>query len=85
MRLILAVLCAAVLCAGAEPLLLQKPTLNQTHIVFVYAGDLWSVPRDGGDAVRITSGAVSSTPGILPIIAISPIRQGLPSAAAMRS
>jgi tricorn protease len=61
MRLILAVLCAATLCAGAEPLLLQKPTLNKTHIVFVYAGDLWSVSRDGGDAVRITSGAGNET------------------------
>jgi tricorn protease len=60
-RLIIAVLFAASLCAGAEPLLLQKPTINKTHIVFVYAGDLWSVPRDGGEAVRITSGAGSET------------------------
>ena len=60
MRLILAVLASAAICA-AEPLLLQKPTLSRTHIVFVYAGDLWSVPRDGGDAVRITSGAGSET------------------------
>jgi tricorn protease len=60
-RLIIAVLFAASLCAGAEPLLLQKPTINKTHIVFVYAGDLWSVPRDGGDAVRITSGAGTET------------------------
>src|SRR5258708_19444429 len=44
-----------------EPLLLQKPTLSKTHIVFVYAGDLWSVPRDGGDAVRLTSGAGTET------------------------
>ncbi|HYZ87513.1 MAG TPA: PDZ domain-containing protein [Bryobacteraceae bacterium] len=28
--------------------------MSRTHIVFVYAGDLWSVPREGGDAVRIT-------------------------------
>ena len=61
MRLIIAVLSAASLCAGTEPLLLQKPTLNKTHIVFVYAGDLWSVPRDGGDAVRLTSGAGNET------------------------
>jgi tricorn protease len=60
-RLIIAVLFAAALCAGAEPLLLQKPTLNKTHIVFVYAGDLWSVPHDGGDAVRLTSGAGNET------------------------
>ena len=38
------------------PLLLQKPTLSRTHIAFVYAGDLWTVPRDGGAAQRLTSG-----------------------------
>src|SRR5438477_10668609 len=40
----------------SRPLLLQRPTLNSTHIVFSYAGDLWSVPRQGGDAVRLTVG-----------------------------
>lgn len=39
------------------PLLLQKPTLSRTHIAFVYAGDLWTVPRAGGAAQRLTSGA----------------------------
>jgi tricorn protease len=38
------------------PLLLQKPTLSRTHIAFVYAGDLWTVPREGGAAQRLTSG-----------------------------
>jgi tricorn protease len=38
------------------PLLLQKPTINRTHIVFSYAGDLWSVSREGGDAIRLTAG-----------------------------
>lgn len=47
---------AATICAADEPLLLQQPTLSKTHIVFVYAGDLWRVPRDGGDAVRLTVG-----------------------------
>ncbi len=57
MRSILVSLAVAVVCLAADdPLLLQKPTLNKTHIVFAYAGDLWSVPRDGGDAVRLTSG-----------------------------
>src|SRR6266508_4140798 len=27
--------------------LLQKPAVNGSQIVFVYAGDLWTVPRDG--------------------------------------
>jgi len=29
------------------PPLLQKPAVNRTHIVFVYAGDLWLVGRQG--------------------------------------
>src|SRR5437899_216339 len=37
-------------------LLLQKPALSRTHIVFVHAGDLWSVPREGGEARRLTVG-----------------------------
>jgi tricorn protease len=36
-------------------LLLQRPALSQTHIVFVFGGDLWSVPRAGGEAKRLTS------------------------------
>jgi tricorn protease len=51
-------LCAAVSSPAADTYLLaQKPTLNKTHIVFSFAGDLWSVPRDGGDAIRLTAGA----------------------------
>jgi tricorn protease len=38
-------------------LLFQKPTVNRTHVVFVYTGDLWSVPREGGEARRLTAGA----------------------------
>jgi tricorn protease len=41
--------------AAAQPLLVQQPTLSEDHVVFVYAGDLWSVARDGGDAVRLTT------------------------------
>jgi tricorn protease len=50
------------LCLGSafadsgQPLLLQKPTLSKTQIAFVYAGDLWTVSRDGGDARRLTTG-----------------------------
>jgi tricorn protease len=39
------------------PLLLQKPTLSRTSIAFAYAGDLWLVPREGGEAHLLTSGA----------------------------
>jgi tricorn protease len=38
------------------PSLFQKPTVSRTHIVFSYAGDLWVVPRAGGDAKRLTTG-----------------------------
>lgn len=36
--------------------LFQQPAVNRTHIVFVYAGDLWSVAREGGEARRLTTG-----------------------------
>ena len=36
-------------------LLLRHPALSRTQIVFSYAGDLWSVPRDGGEAIRLTT------------------------------
>ena len=41
--------------------LFQQPTVNGTHIVFVYAGDLWIVPREGGDAQRLTAGVGEET------------------------
>lgn len=37
------------------PLLAQSPALSRTHVVFVFAGDLWSVPREGGAARRLTT------------------------------
>src|SRR5438045_2630764 len=43
--------------ASAQTLLLQHPTANRTQVVFAYADDLWSVPRAGGTATRLTSGA----------------------------
>ncbi len=62
MRFVLTLLALPLICCAAdEPLLLQKPALNKSHIVFVYAGDLWTVPRAGGDAVRLTSGAGNET------------------------
>ncbi len=62
MRLtVLSLAFAAAGFAAGEPLLLQEPALSKTHIVFVYAGDLWSVPRAGGDAARLTSGTGHET------------------------
>jgi tricorn protease len=37
-------------------LLLRNPALSKAQIVFTYAGDLWSVPREGGEARRLTAG-----------------------------
>ena len=59
MRLLLLACLIPLLSPGAENsnLLLQHPTLSRTQIVFVYAGDLWSVAREGGEAIRLTTGA----------------------------
>ena len=38
------------------PLLLQRPAVSTKQVVFSYAGDLWIVARDGGDARRLTAG-----------------------------
>ena len=46
----------ATMAFGVPPLLLRQPALSQDAIVFVFAGDLWRVPREGGDAVRLTAG-----------------------------
>ena len=35
--------------------LLRQPTLSNTDVVFVYGADLWKVPINGGNAVRLTS------------------------------
>src|ERR1700740_3504919 len=39
-----------------KPLLLRDPTISRTQIVFSFANDLWTIPREGGDAVRLTTG-----------------------------
>jgi tricorn protease len=46
---------------ASGPLLMQKPTLSKTHIAFSYAGDLWLVPREGGEARLLTSGSGTKT------------------------
>ncbi len=54
---------------GAVPKLqiLQKPALSKTQVVFSYAGDLWTVPRSGGAAIRLTSGiGVETEPAFSP-------------------
>ncbi|HSH38561.1 MAG TPA: hypothetical protein VK993_07225, partial [Chthoniobacterales bacterium] len=39
-----------------ETRLLRFPATNGQQIVFAYAGQLYTVPRDGGTARRLTSG-----------------------------
>ena len=59
MRLRIAFLSLLALAVNGQSskLLLQRPALTATHIVFSYAGDLWTVPRAGGEATRLTSSA----------------------------
>ena len=51
------VFCACACAWGAAPsLLLRNPSLSQDRIAFLYADDIWTVPREGGEARRLTSG-----------------------------
>lgn len=42
--------------AADKPHIFQTPSLSRDLICFAYAGDLWTVPRDGGRAARLTTG-----------------------------
>ena len=50
-------LCAAAVCFGQTPgpMLFSRLTVNQTHIAFSFAGDIWMVERAGGEARRLTN------------------------------
>lgn len=54
-----ALLISAITTSGAAAqdgtLMLQDPDIHDGTIVFVYAGDLWTVGTDGGEAKRLTS------------------------------
>ena len=41
---------------ASGPLVLSDPALSATHIAFAHAGQIWSVPREGGRASRIVTG-----------------------------
>lgn len=73
MRKVVITMCALLLAAvcyaqpASAPLLLQQPTISKTQIVFVYGGELWSVSRSGGDAIRLTTGVgIQSSPYFSP-------------------
>src|SRR3974377_1908537 len=46
----------AALADDNAPLLIRTPAINGDKIAFAYAGEIWTVSRDGGDAQRLTSG-----------------------------
>jgi|WetSurMetagenome_2_1015567.scaffolds.fasta_scaffold00183_2 tricorn protease len=49
--------------SGQETRLLRNPDVSDKEIVFSYAGDIWSVGRNGGEARRLTSTpAIESVP-----------------------
>ncbi len=55
--ILFSLICSSAVFAQTEaPMLFRQPTMNQTDIVFVFAGDLWRVSRSGGSADRLTSG-----------------------------
>ncbi|MFQ5629956.1 MAG: PDZ domain-containing protein, partial [bacterium] len=47
--------CAEFLLAQIDARMLRYPDVSQTHITFVYAGDIWIVPKEGGLASRLSS------------------------------
>jgi tricorn protease len=57
---LLAIVCCAFvvtpsLHGNIDALLLRDPAVSRTHIAFVYAGDIWIVPKAGGTAERLSS------------------------------
>jgi tricorn protease len=43
--------------AQVDARLLRHPDVSETHITFVYGGDIWTVPKTGGTAQRLTTPA----------------------------
>jgi tricorn protease len=41
---------------GTVPRLLQTPSLSKTEIAFAFAGEIWLVSREGGEARRLVTG-----------------------------
>ena len=47
--------------ARNAPRLLQHPTLSRAQIAFDYAGEIWTVSRDGGEARRVVTGQLENS------------------------
>ena len=60
-------LCVSLRAQADSPLILRSPAVSRDSIAFVFAGDLWVVGREGGDARRLTTGTGSeATPYFSP-------------------
>ena len=46
--------------------MLSQPAISQSHLVFVYAGNLWAAGLDGRNVRRLTSGQGVSSPAFSP-------------------
>ncbi|MGD0733796.1 MAG: PDZ domain-containing protein [Terracidiphilus sp.] len=63
LALLLPILASAQAPSTQPPLLLRNPALSQDRIAFLYADDIWTVSRQGGEAERLTSdGRVEAGP-----------------------
>lgn len=55
--IVLLFLGTSTLRAQIDARLFQQPDVSETQITFVYAGDVWTVPKSGGTATRLSSPA----------------------------
>src|SRR5512140_1972713 len=53
--LALALAAAAPAAAQVDARMFRQPAVSADKIAFVYAGDIWLVPKTGGTAVRLSS------------------------------
>ena len=51
----LALLTSTCLSAQINARLFQQPDVSDTHIAFAYGGDIWTVPKSGGMATKLSS------------------------------
>ena len=48
-------LCDGISASATNARLLRYPDVSKTRVTFVYAGDIWVAPKNGGEAVRLSS------------------------------
>ncbi len=46
---------SAATAQSSAPYLFRNPSLSQSSVAFLYADDIWTVGRQGGEAERLTS------------------------------